>query len=71
MYHNLAMLVTGSKDKTVEMFPMSKRSVNMEDEEEEEEQCVYSFTEHRGDICCVSHLVTVWFVILPVILFSD
>ena len=66
------MLVTGSKDKTVEMFPMSERSVSTENEEEEEEQCVYSFTEHRGDICCVSHLVTVaWFVILLVFLFSD
>ena len=62
VYHNLAMLVTGSKDKTVEMFAMSERKnaeekmeeEEKEEEEEEEEQCVYSFTDHHGDICCVS-----------------
>ena len=36
---------------------MSERSVSTDNEEEE--QCVYSFTEHRGDICCVSQLVIV------------
>ena len=61
VYHNLAMLVTGSKDKTVEMFAMREKRKNAEEkkkeekEEEEEEQCVYSFTDHHGDICCVSN----------------